>query len=998
LNGGVSSLPGERELLLTSLPSDPSEPGRIHSFDHRSGVVLHSHLSSKPVTVRQVLCETLIGRDGERDLIREALWRARSRAGGLVFVTGEAGIGKSRLAREAAGVAGELGLKVMQGRAVAGGSHIPFRPFVEALLSELRDSGPPDLPELQPYRHALARLSPEWGHAAGEVSPLLVHEAVLRLLSALAGDRGLVLTLEDLHWADLDTLSLLEYLADHVHDCRLLVLATARSDEPGPALMLADTLAGRRVALHLLLGRLSSSEVAEMVRSCLDDEQELPLEALAAVRRRSQGVPFLVEETLAAYLDAEAPSGELPIPPSYRDIVRGRMAQLEEQVRRVVEAAAALPSQFDWAYLAEASGLASDDVLGAVRQAAEAKILVIERRTDHVAFAFRHALVPEAILEELLPPERQRLLLRSAEALLRLYPGLTGEWCERAADLFARAGERSRASELLVESGRRALRRSALATAEHSLEKARSLVEGDRWKVTGVDRVLVDALALQGKIDRLTEIGVSALEFMSALPGTLGTPERLGDLHLRIARGLAESTETRAAAVHLEHARTLAKAANDEALAARANALGAQLEVKRGNDRAAHRLGRRARSSAERLRLPDALIGALRVEARLALLDGEVVDAASILTEALRAADRADLTLWRVRVLLDLAEIDELTHADTETVERARELAQRTEAVVVQAEVELALARLRLARHELSDAAAALSRSREICARFQLPLVSDTAAFEAEAAALAGDRRQLREVAAQVPQGTPARTTLVAARALLRLVTEERQEGRRALEAAISETGASRIPGLRWYLGLQHLLSVVDGDSAIATDRRAAPPTVESALNAFGQAVTAGRAGLVDEAVAAFLTADYALVPFPWRRHYARRLVAEAALRDGWGGPEEWLGSSLSFFEAHGLAASASACRGILRRAGVRVPRKGRGAARVPPSLQTLGVTSREVDVLELVVEGMSNREIAERLYLSLRTVESHVASLMRKTGIHTRTALAGHAREPLEQ
>ena len=123
------------------------------------------------MAVRQVLCEALIGRDDERDLIREALSRARSRAGGLVFVTGEAGIGKSRLAREAARAAGELGLKTIQGRAVGAGAQVPFRPFVEALMSELRDSGPPDLPDLRPYRHALARLAPEWGHAAGDVSP-----------------------------------------------------------------------------------------------------------------------------------------------------------------------------------------------------------------------------------------------------------------------------------------------------------------------------------------------------------------------------------------------------------------------------------------------------------------------------------------------------------------------------------------------------------------------------------------------------------------------------------------------------------------------------------------------------------------------------------------------------------------------------------------------------------------------------------------------------------
>ena len=806
------------------------------------------------------------------------------------------------------------------------------------------------------------------------------------------------MTLEDLHWADLDTLSLLEYLADHVHDRRLLVLATARSDEPGQAMMLADSLAARRVAAHLPLGRLSPSEVTEMVRSAFGDEPELPPEALAAVTQRSEGVPFLVEESLSAYLDPDADSGELPIPPSYRDIIRGRMARLDQDVRPVIQAAAALPSHFDWQHLAETTALTGDEVLAAVRQAAEAKILVMEGRTDDAAFAFRHALVPEAILEEMLPPERQRLLLRSAEALLRLYPGLPGEWCERAADLLTRAGERSRASELLVESGRRALRRSALATAEHSLEKARLLVEGDRWKVAGVDRVLVDALALQGNVDRLKEIGTSALEFMSALPGTLGTPERLADLHVRIARGLAGSTETGAAAVHLERARKLAKEAQDEALITRVDALGAQLAVEEADDRAARRLARRARSSAERLGLADALIEALRVEGRLALLQDDVEQAASGFTEALRVADRADLTLWRVRVLLDLAEIDELTRADTDAAERARELGERTEAVLVQAEIELRLARMLLARHQLRDAAAALTRSREICARFHLPLLSDTAALEAEAAALAGDRRGLREAAAQAPQGTPARTRLTASRALLHLVMEERREGRRALGVAISEIGASRMPGLRWYVGLHHLLTAVDDEGAVPANRLALPATVESALTAFAQGVTAGRAGSVDDAVAAFLAADDVLAPFPWRRHYARRLVAEAALDDRWGRPEEWLDPSLTFFEANGLVASASACRGLLRRAGVRVPRKGRGEARVPPSLETLGVTSREVDVLELVVDGLANREIAERLYVSPRTVESHVASLMRKTGIHTRAALAAHAREPLER
>jgi DNA-binding NarL/FixJ family response regulator len=119
-----------------------------------------------------------------------------------------------------------------------------------------------------------------------------------------------------------------------------------------------------------------------------------------------------------------------------------------------------------------------------------------------------------------------------------------------------------------------------------------------------------------------------------------------------------------------------------------------------------------------------------------------------------------------------------------------------------------------------------------------------------------------------------------------------------------------------------------------------------------------------------------------------RRLIAEAAIRDGWGDPAGWLRDSERFFAQHSYQAVASACRSLLRTCGVRST-TGRGHVRVPEPFGALGVTEREMDVLALLPDGMSNKEIAARLYLSMKTVEKHVASLMGKLDVHSRAQLA---------
>ena len=139
--------------------------------------------------------------------------------------------------------------------------------------------------------------------------------------------------------------------------------------------------------------------------------------------------------------------------------------------------------------------------------------------------------------------------------------------------------------------------------------------------------------------------------------------------------------------------------------------------------------------------------------------------------------------------------------------------------------------------------------------------------------------------------------------------------------------------------------------------------------------------------MAAFETGNRLVEGRPWWRRLLRIRVLECALRDGWGDPVPELRADLAVHEAAGATAQARTCRDLLRGAGATVGRGGPG--RVPPSLRALGVTAREFDVLTLVATGLTNAEVARRLVVSPRTVDTHVANLLAKTGAVGRRELS---------
>jgi DNA-binding CsgD family transcriptional regulator len=162
----------------------------------------------------------------------------------------------------------------------------------------------------------------------------------------------------------------------------------------------------------------------------------------------------------------------------------------------------------------------------------------------------------------------------------------------------------------------------------------------------------------------------------------------------------------------------------------------------------------------------------------------------------------------------------------------------------------------------------------------------------------------------------------------------------------------------------------------------------------FGAAVLAGQFGRPEDAVAAVAEAVKVGVRYPMAMHLGLRLVSEAALTDGWGTPVEWLRSAEEYFHGADIPAVASACRTLLRRTGVRVGQRRTGFNGVPATLRAAGLTVREYEVLNLLGARLGNREIAERLHLSVRTVEKHVSNLIVKMGLPNRIALSAFALE----
>ena len=963
-----------------------------------------------------MLCPVLVSREAELHTLRAALNRASEGAGGVLILAGDAGVGKSRLAREVAAQAASQGFDVLAGRATESIVPVPFRPITEALMKVARSGVNLDALEMASYRPALGSLVPEWSRPEddeAEISPLILGEALIRLLTH-RGSKGTLVVLEDLHWADPETLAILEYLADNLPGTRVLCIATVRCGEPSAGLDRARALHARRAAGFMEVRRLPDWAVREMAAACLGTD-DVPA-AVTGLLADCDGLPFAVEEILAAAVSSgqlvSSPSGwqvndevSTGIPDSIVGSVRHRLAALGPVAFDVLASAAVLGRQFDWTLLPAIADADKADVLAELQRARHMQLIEPVVPSNQL-FRFRHSLTRHAILSDLLLPDLAWRSARAAEAVERAHPDLQGGWCELAAELRKAAGERQRAAELLLKVGQRALGKGALSTAVTSLRDADGLVAAteadDPMLAIEIGEALVQALALAGDYSQLNPVADRLLE---KLDSAGVDPRRQAVIRIKMARARSEDNPA-AAAEHLAAARAIADRVGDRALTSQVDATAAHCAIDSGDLQSADELAHRSLARAEEAGLhgwaADVAFDALQVIGRTERAR-DMSAARGAFERAYQIATQEDFAIRRIAALHELGTVDMLEGGNTARLSEARRLATKSGALSTMTVIDLQLASCWSMCTDLQGAMASALECRERAGRIGARRIEANAlGVQAFIHGVRADRRQAERAAREaelLQPGDPELllTTWGQARVAASLFLDD---GERALQE--STTGMSyafqaprKSPRRAW--GFHAILQTVcgrDGRLAVQQARTAgAAVGWNRGYLAYAEAVLAGRAGHSAQATAlAQQGAEYLRPWAPWWNHLVRRLVAPSALADEWGQPLSWLRDATAEFEVSGHARLASACRGLLRQAGERVPRAGRGHAQVPPQMRRLGITSREMDVFLLVARGFSNTEIAAKLYISPKTVETHIASLVAKTGQTGRRELVAHA------
>ena len=956
----------------------------------------------------------LIGRGAELGALTAAVGRAEGGAGGVIFLAGDAGVGKSRLAGEVRAVAASRGFLVLSGRAAESAVPVPFRPVAEALMRAARGGLAADAPQVADYRPALGSLVPEWsrpGDGSAEISGIILGEALLRLLT-LPGPKGALLVLEDLQWADPETLAIVEYLADNLGGSHVLCVATIRGGEPSAGRDTVQSIGSRRAAATVDVPRLTERAVLEMAAACLGTT-DVP-RAVTRLLGECDGLPFAVEEVLAAAaaggltggMAGWQADGQVAVPASISWSVRNRLTSLGPEVSDVLAWAAVLGRQFDWTLLPRLAHVPDAAVLTALRQAREV-LLIDPVSPGGGIFRFRHSLTRRAILSGLLLPDLAARSARAAAAVEDAHDGVPGTWCELAAELHEAAGQHARAAARMLDAGRRALSQGALSTAAGLLHAARQLAvtapSAEPMLAVEIDEALVRTLALAGDHGQLS---VTADRLIAGLDSAGADPRRRALVTIMTARTRIEATGPAVVSAELAAARRVAGRLHDTALVCRGDAAAARCAVDAGELDLAGELARRSLATAESAGLSgwaaEMAVESLQVIGRRERVR-DVSAARAAFEQAYRIASSEDRVIHRIDALHELGTIEMLEDGTAGRLCEASELAHQAGAVSVAAVIDLKLGVLWSLGTDLDRAVAAACRGEQEASRIKSRRVEALAiAAQAFVSAIRADRQAAERAAARAERTLPGSpeilfTTWGLARVTASLFDDDLAGALResSTAAAYGDLVPASAPRLAWaFYPLLHAVCDDDGPGALERARRtSAAVKWNKGFFAYTQAVLEGRAGRCARATALASQGHVMLLPFaPRWNHLVRWLVAPAALDDHWGEPVRWLREAAADFDTSSHDRLAAACRSTLRRAGVRAPRPDRGHARVPVQLRRLGITSRESDVLLHVAQGRSNAQIAQRLHISARTVEVHVASLIAKTGQASRRELVAHA------
>jgi DNA-binding NarL/FixJ family response regulator len=977
--------------------------------------------------------ERLVGRDGELRRLLGLLDDAAAGRPAHALVSGDAGVGKTRLVAELATRAADRGFMVLSGRCAELGDSVPYLPLADALRDGTTGpaaAGP--LLDALASRPVLGRLLPDRGTSPGDGGDLAglaqqqLFGAVLGMLAELAAARPVLLILEDLHWADRSTRDLVTFLSRVLHRERVAVVGTYRTDDlhrrhPLRAVV-AELLRLPSVAA-IELGPLSYADMAEHLSALA----QAPLEAAVLHRMvsRAEGNAYYAEELLAAGGSASGgyAAGDA-LPTGLAALLIARVEQLSPTAQQVLRAAAVAGRRMEDDIVREASGLAAAEYEEAVREAVTHQMLVPD---GGQGYAFRHALIREAIYGDLLPGERTRLHARLAELLageerLATVPGSAAELAHHSLASHDIPG----AFTASVRAAQEAERLAAPAEAHRHYDAALALWArvSEPEKLAGLDH---GTLAYRSAIAAAHSGDVArAVQQLRRLRGFLkadGDPVLASRAHERLAYFLLELNEVAAAeqaarvAVDTlpadpprpEYARALATyaqtlmyagdyaaaASRAEQVRAAARAAGAPwveadalvtmglLAERAGQPAAAIELLTMAHLQACDAQMLGVELRAAFQLARVQLERGDIADASTTAHQGLLRAESAGLGLAPYG--LDLQYMHYLAHFADGCWDHAQELADgfgirvttaaeaRLSAMalfidVARGNASVAERRVWLEPFWPSDSFAGYI-ARGLLAEHAL-WRGDTAAALADVAATINGQQ---EEGSYGPPAIRVAAVGLAARAdrarQLRAAGEDEaaqaevDAARVLIEAAREGAAYPRRPGFvlgvegrGWLARAKAEWRRVQGDND--------PEAWRAVVEAFGP-------GFV-----------YETARTRWRLAEA---LAEAGRRDQ--AEQEWR-LAVEAADQLGSAPLRAALADLGRRA--RLGRQQPGGYHGPGPLA--GLTSREHEVLRLLVAGRSNKEIAAALFISPKTASVHVSNILGKLGASSRTEAAAIA------
>ncbi|MFJ2187356.1 helix-turn-helix transcriptional regulator [Kitasatospora sp. NPDC087861] len=992
-----------------------------------------------------------VGRGSEITELTDALRRAGSGSPQAVLIGGEAGVGKTRLLEEFLKRAGDGGaVTTLGGCLEIGAEGLPYAPLAGALRRLHRSLGAELEAAAAGSEGHLARLLPEFGEADGEPNDeygrARLFEHTARLFERLGAERTLVFAVEDLHWSDRSTRELLAFLVRTLHRSRVLLVATYRSDDlhrRHPLRPFLAELERLRTVQRLELERFGRGEVAAQLAGILgtaDPDRKL----VDRIHRRSEGNPFFVEELATAFEDGCGAG----LTDSLRDILLVRVETLDEEAQRVVRIAAEGGSHVEHALLAAVLDDDEEALIEALRAAVGANILRPD--SDGEGYRFRHALVREAVSDDLLPGERHRINRKFALAV-EAQPHLVS--CDalpaRLANYWYHAHDPARALPTALDAARAARRRNAFAEQLGMLERALEL-----WDMVS-EEVLAHTLRPYdwaetyppGSCDHSTaDEDCDRIQLIDVLAEAVVAARRCGDRERGLSlarRGLRLVDETvhpvRAAWFRINRARMLGnlrRSGDDEeilyahrlvdhlppsAVQAEVFALGAGVAMLKKPGPEHLGLAERAIRIAQE-------VGAHSVEvhARMTLgglrydVQGDAEGGLAELAGAVETARRLGVPDLLLRGVNNLASLQRGLGRAEEAVALAREglvFADgngllRNIGTILTGNLAEALTDLgRAAEAEEVLAACELTSLTGTHAEFLDRMRGDLAVLRGDLAGAATMLAQARSAnrVGQLQHSMPISRLAVRVAALGGRPLEAREE----LLAALAEEGR---------LGHESdVYPLLVEAAAVEADSRGLPEAAAGraeVLAAIAEAATRlrpraplhhGWARLLEGELARAEAAD---TPAQWAAAVAALRptglpypLAAALLRAGEAEVQagrreagtELLREARELATVRGDRPLLAEIAGLADRAGLTLTpapaaRPAAGPAVPPPAGESFGLTPRERDVLRLLARGWTNRQIAEELYISPKTASVHVSNILGKLAVTGRGEAAALA------